>query len=108
MGRTIPSYRMNLEAEISDWKSFSTPLHKADKAQFDELMTTCRLYTSCAGAACRPTPSDAMFMIILLHHQKLISELKSQIEQLKNQRQQEHLATRFENALISVQANLQT
>ncbi len=86
MGRTVPSYRMILEEEIRDWKRFSTPLRQADKAQFEELMTACRLYASYAGAACRPIPSDAMFMSILLHHQKLIIELKSQIEQLKNEK----------------------
>ncbi len=77
---------MFLEEEIRDWKRFSTPLRQVDKVQFEELMTACRLYASYAGAACRPIPSDAMFMSILLHHQKLISELKSQIEQLKNQK----------------------
>ncbi len=86
MGRTVPSYRILLEEEIRDWKRFSTPLRQADKVQFEELMTACRLYASYAGAACRPIPSDAIFMSILLHHQKLISELKSQIEQLKNEK----------------------
>jgi hypothetical protein len=86
MGRTIPSYRMDIEAEIRNWKSFSTPLRKTDKVQFEELMTICRLYTPSASAACRTIPSDAMFMSILLHHQKLFSELKSQIEQLKKEK----------------------
>ncbi len=93
MGRTIPSYRIFLEEEIQGWKRFSTPLRETDKAQFEELMTACRLYTPSAGAACRSTPSDAMFMSILLHHQKLISELKSQLEQLKNQKTTETTAT---------------
>ncbi len=94
---------MNLETEIRDWKRFSTPLRQADKIQFEELMTACRLYTSSAGAACRPTPSDAMFMSILLHHQKLISELKAQIEQLKNEKTTSPPAREVENTLITEQ-----
>jgi len=77
---------MNLETEIRDWKPFSTPLRQTDKIQFEELMTACRLYTPSASAACRPNPSDAIFMSILLHHQKLINELKFQIQQLKNEK----------------------
>lgn len=83
MGRTVPSYRMILEAEIQDWKRFSTPLRQEDKIQFEELMNACRHYASYASAACRPIPSDAMFMSILLHHQKLIRDLKAQVEQLQ-------------------------
>ncbi len=87
---------MTLEVEIRDWKRFSTPLRQEDKIQFEELMNACRLYAPYAGAACRPIPSDAMFMSILLHHQKLISELKSQIEQLKNEKRTSTPATKVE------------
>lgn len=92
---------MTLEAEIHAWKRFSTPLRQADKAQFEELMTTCRLYAPSASAACRTNPSDAIFMSILVHHQKLISELKSQIEQLKNEKKTNTPASKVEATPLS-------
>ena len=104
MGRTVPSYRMAIEAEIRDWKHFSTSLRQADKAPFEELLTVCRHYASSASAACRPLLSEAVFMSILLYHQKLINELKSQIEQLKKEKTTSTHAVRFEAPPIAVQA----
>lgn len=77
---------MILESEIQDWKRFSDSLRKDDKAFFEAMMDACRLYASYAGAACRPIPAEAMFMSILFHHQKLLSELKTQVEKLQNEK----------------------
>lgn len=84
MGRTIPSYRLALEAEISGWKKFGQPLQADERAAFAELMNTCRLYASDSGAACRPIVLEAIFMAMLVSHQKAIKELKSRLDEPEN------------------------
>jgi hypothetical protein len=74
---------MILESEIKKWEGFLRALRKDDKAAFEELMNTCRRYASAAGAATRPIIAEAMFMSILVNHQKALREFKVLIEKLK-------------------------
>jgi len=84
LGRTVPSYRMILENEIKKWEEFLKALRRDDKAAFEELMNACRRYASAAGAATRPIIIEAMFMSILLSHQKTLKEIKASFERLKS------------------------
>ena len=38
MGKTVESYRMALEGEISRWSGFARALRKDDREAFEELM----------------------------------------------------------------------
>ncbi|MFQ6095763.1 MAG: hypothetical protein ACE5NN_06435 [Candidatus Bathyarchaeia archaeon] len=87
MGRTIPSYRMILEREIEKWKGFVRALRRDDKAAFDDLMNACRRYASAAGAATRPIVTEAMFMSVLLSHQKMLKEIEATLEKLRSRLQ---------------------
>ena len=84
MGRTIPSYRMILEGEIAKWKGFVKALRADDKTAFEDLMNACRCYASAAGAATRPIAMEAMFMAILLSHQKALKEIEATLEKVKS------------------------
>jgi hypothetical protein len=84
LGRTVPSYRMILENEIKKWEGFLKALRREDKEAFEELMNACRRYASAAGAATRPVIAEAMFMSILLSHQKNLKEFKAALEKLKS------------------------
>ncbi|MBS7614739.1 hypothetical protein KEJ18_03290 [Candidatus Bathyarchaeota archaeon] len=84
MGKTVPSYRMVLESEIKKWEPFLKALRKEDREAFEELINECRRYASAAGAAVRPIISEAMFMSILLSHQKSLKEFKAALERLKS------------------------
>lgn len=84
MGRTIPSYRMILESEIKKWEGFLKALRIDDKAAFEELMNECRRYASAAGAATRPIVTEAMFMAILLSHQKTMREIKAALDKIRS------------------------
>lgn len=85
MGRTVPSYRQALEAEISRWEGFGKALRGRDKEAFDEMINACRMYASAGGSATRPILTEAMFMSILLNHQKAIMEIKESLERLEKQ-----------------------
>jgi len=84
LGRTIPSYRMILESEIKKWEGFLKALRIGDKAAFEELMNECRRYASAAGAATRPIVTEAMFMAILLSHQKTMREIKAALDKIRS------------------------
>src|SRR3989304_7977976 len=102
MGKTVPSYRIALEFEIEQWKSFRKALISAeDKEAFDVLMDMCRENAMASGAACNPIIFEPMIMSILMAHQSKLSEfenklheifwLKSNAQTTKNPQQPENL-----------------
>ena len=87
MGRTVPSYRQALEAEITRWEGFRKALRGKELEAFDRMMNACRAYASAGGMATRPVLTEAMFMCILLSQQKEIMEIKESLERLEKQLQ---------------------
>ena len=87
MGRTVPSFRQALEAEIARWEGFRNALRGKDLEAFDQMMNACRAYASAGGMATRPLIAEAMFMCILLSQQKAIMEIKESLERLEKQLQ---------------------
>ncbi len=51
VGRTVESYRMALEGEISRWNGFVSALRKDNREAFEELMNRCRNNVIFAGNA---------------------------------------------------------
>ena len=88
MGRTVPSYRQALEAEISRWEGFKKALRGKDVEAFEALMKACREYASAGGNASRPFLSEAMFMCILLSLQRQIMEVREKLESLEGRLEQ--------------------
>ena len=85
MGKTVPSFRMALEWEISSWKDFREALKSAEeKAAFDEMMDMCRGNGMAAGAACNPTVFEPMIMSTLLMHEKIIRKIELDIAACRN------------------------
>ncbi len=83
MGKTVPSFRMMLEREIEKWQGFYRTLRSDERRVFKEMMNECRCHASEAGAAVRPIVSEAMFMSILLSHQKTLSQIQATLEKAK-------------------------
>lgn len=83
MGRTVPSYRQALEAEIERWKGFRKGLRNKDAEAFDRIMNACRLFASAGSMATRPVLLEAMFMSILLHQEKAITEIREKLDKLE-------------------------
>jgi hypothetical protein len=46
MGKTVESYQIALEQEISGWNGFARALRKEDRKEFKELMDMCRSFAS--------------------------------------------------------------
>jgi hypothetical protein len=79
MGRTVPTFRAALEEEIKRWEGYRRALRKEEREAFDRMMDACRLHSSASGHAARPEPLEAMFMSILLEHQRRLEALESKI-----------------------------
>jgi len=79
MGKTVESYRMALEGEISRWSGFAKALRKDDREAFDELMDICRSYASAGSNATNPLVFEPMAISILLAQQKRIRTLEKKL-----------------------------
>ena len=81
MGKTVPSYRMAIEFEISRWKDFRNALGKEEEKQaFDQLMDMCRGFASAGSNACDPIIFEPIVMSILLAQQKKIHDLEIELD----------------------------
>lgn len=85
MGRTVPSYRMNLEDEILGWKGFRAALRLSERKIFDEMLDACRLHASAGSMSGRSVLLDSMLISILLEQQKAIKRLREELEHVKKQ-----------------------
>jgi len=72
MGRTIPSFRIAEAQEVAEWKSFRKALPRRDRAAFDEMISSSRLYTSASSAAVRTSKFEGMAMAVIFHHYRLL------------------------------------
>jgi hypothetical protein len=88
VGRTVPSYRQVLEAEIRRWEGFRKALRGNDLEAFDRMMNACRVFASAGSMATRPILAEAMFMSILLNQQKELNEIRERLERLEGQLRQ--------------------
>ena len=80
MGKTVESYRMALESEISRWNGYARALRKEDREAFEELMDSCRNNAMAAGNATNPIIFEPMVMSILLGQQKRLRKLEQELK----------------------------
>jgi hypothetical protein len=66
LGRTVPTYRLQLEKERRSWGLFRTALRADEQPAFDNLFTYARTYADAASAVARPCASEAIFMSMIL------------------------------------------
>lgn len=79
VGRTIPSWRMVVEAELQKLKRFRQFLRSEDKEIFDDLLNQCRLYTSYGSTMASPVKEIPLLMSILFGQHKRLMELERRV-----------------------------
>jgi len=72
MGRTIPSFRIAEAQEAAEWRTFRKALPRRDRAAFDEMLGSARLYTSASSAAVRSSKFEGMAMAIIFNHYRML------------------------------------
>lgn len=80
MGKTVESYRIALEDEISRWKGFERALRVEDREAFEAVMDACRSYASAGSNATQPILFEPMVISILVSQQKKIRQLEKRLD----------------------------
>jgi hypothetical protein len=73
---------MILESVIHEWQTFRRGLRTADRQAFDKMMTRARRHAGAASNAARLNPTEALFMAILVEHERVLQELE-ELKELK-------------------------
>ena len=76
MGRTVLTYRLQLDKERRRWGQFRTALRVEDQPVFDTLFNYTRTYADAGSAAARPCTTEAVFMSMLLGLYKEVQSLR--------------------------------
>jgi hypothetical protein len=75
LGRTVPSFRLALAEEESEWKVYRQNLGKSERKDFDEMFAIPRLYLSACSGAVKLVRIFPIFMSIAFHHYKELSQI---------------------------------
>ena len=81
MDRTNPSFRLASVEEEREWKVFRNALDESDRKIFDEMFSIAHLYNSECSYGANPVRVRPIFMSILLHHYKQLSQLSKEMNQ---------------------------
>jgi hypothetical protein len=84
MGKTVETYRMALDDEISRWKGFANALRKEDREAFEALMDACRGYASAGSNAVQPILFEPMIMSMMLSQQVRLQRLEKKLDALEH------------------------
>ena len=85
MSKTVESYRMALEDEISRWHGFAKVLREVDRAAFETLMDACRKFAPAGSNSVNPVFFEPMVMSIMLNQQVHIQGIEKELDALKRQ-----------------------
>ena len=91
MGRTIPSFRIASIMEKEEWKSFRKALDRKDRKIFDDMFDISILYNSASAYSAKYIRIHPIFMSIIFHHYKKLTEISERIKQIKNEDSQQTL-----------------
>jgi hypothetical protein len=79
LGRIVPSFRLALAEEESEWKEYRKHLDKNERKDFDEMFAIPRLYLSACSGAVKLAIIFPVFMSIAFHHYKELSQIAEQL-----------------------------
>ncbi|MFW6040885.1 MAG: hypothetical protein ACOC85_03515 [Thermoplasmatota archaeon] len=79
MGKSVPTYRIELDNLIFEWKKFRRALRKEEREKFDKLIEQAKKHASTSQYEARIDPVESLFMSILLEHQIKLDRLERRI-----------------------------
>ena len=83
MGRTVPSFRIVIAQEKTEWKPFRKGLDKKERKEFDEMWDVARNYVSACSNSVQLVPLQPIVISILFHHYKELKECMEDVKQLE-------------------------
>ncbi len=109
MGRTVPTYRRQLEKEHQRWQIFRAALRAEDQPIFDALFKHSREYADAGSSAARACPSEALFMSMLVGLCKEVLRLRQVLkprEESDEKREREDARQLTDSAIIAPRSML--
>jgi hypothetical protein len=91
MGKTVPTYRNQLEVEIRELLPFRRAMKEADRPLFDALMDHVRQHGSEGSFTAHLDPFVPFFLSILIEQERRISLLDKKLEEILDQRADERM-----------------
>ncbi len=79
MGRTVPTFRSELDILIAKWTSYRRALCSRDREAFDALMNKAWAHASASSYAAMEDPVEPVMLSMLVEMQKEIDNLKKRI-----------------------------
>lgn len=83
MGKTNPTYRDMVEAQIEDWSNYRRALRKRRQGPFDEVTRQMRLTDQAGGMQNPIDPTETMFLSLFVSYERRISELEQTVAKLE-------------------------
>lgn len=80
MGRTIPSFRAQLEQIMEELSEYKRALRGNDRIIFDDIMNKARQHSSSCTLMPLHDPFNCILLSIILEQEKEIKSLKDQIQ----------------------------
>ena len=81
MGRTVLPFNQVLEQAFHNWAKFRRALRKEDQEAFDALFGAAKYHVAAASYASQLNPMEAIFLSILVEHQKALDALNARLGQ---------------------------
>jgi hypothetical protein len=85
LGRTVPSFRLALAEEESEWRDYRKHLDVSERKDFDDMFAIPRLYISACSGAVSLVRIHPIFISILFHHHRELMKIAQQIEVVKRE-----------------------
>lgn len=82
MGRTLPTVNQVLEQGREEWSRFYRALRREDRELLDQLFDGAKYFTAACVYQANITPSESIFLAMLLHLEKQMQQLQTQFETL--------------------------
>jgi hypothetical protein len=78
MGRTLPTVNQVLEQNREQWSRFYRALRREDRELLDQLFDGAKYFTAACVYQANATPTESIFLAMLLHLQKQVQELQTE------------------------------
>ena len=79
MGRTLPTVNQVLEQNREQWSRFYRALRREDRELLDQLFDGAKYFTAACVYQANVTPTESIFLAMLLHLQKQMQELQTRL-----------------------------
>ncbi len=77
MGRTVPTFREEIERVVSRWEFFGRALRREDRIYLDRVIARARHNAAASSYAAFLNPVEGMVLSVLMEQEKEIEGLKN-------------------------------